>query len=149
VATTLTWKAYEAALSLVLDAELDSLANAGYTAASGAQGSDSTGGPLYADFELVLGSINPTDNLPLAELYLIRSADGTNYEDAPSSTNLGSGMYAGTFVGNYGTSAKRQILPQVQLPPGLWKAMIKNVSGVSFAASANELNVHPYNLLST
>ena len=148
MATTLTWKAYETIAS-VITTGLDSLTTGSYTSASAAQGADGTGGPLFGDFELTLGSINPTDNLALAELYILRSADGTNYEDAPSSTNPGSGMYAGTFVGDYGSSAKRCVLPGVMLPPGLWKAIVKNVSGVSFAASSNALKVRAYNLLST
>jgi hypothetical protein len=144
----LTHASYETNLSL-LTTGLDSLTNGSYTAASSAQGADGTGGPLYGDFELVLGSINPTDGLPLAELYLVRSADGTNYEDLPSATNPGATMYAGTFVGDYGSSAKRQVIPDVTLPPGLWKAVVKNVSGVTFASSGNSLKCRPHNLLST
>lgn len=145
--TTLTNKAYETIASL-LTTELNSLANAAYSAASAAQGADGTGGPLYGDFELVLGSLDPTV-YTVAELYILRSADGTNYEDAPSSTNPGGGMLAGTFIGSDASAAHRIVLGGVSLPPGLWKAVLKNTSGVAFTASANTLKVRPYNLLST
>lgn len=103
---------------------------------------------MYGDFELVLGSLNPTSTT-VAELYLLRSADGTNYEDVPSSTNPGSGMYAGPFVAATGSAAKRCVLPDVLLPPGLWKAVLKNTAGPSFAASGNTVKVRPHNVLST
>lgn len=145
--TTLTHKNYETILSL-LTTELNSLANNGYTAASAAQGADGTGGPLYGDFELVLASLNPTA-FNIAELYILRAADGTNYEDAPSSTNPGGTTFAGIFVGATGSAAKRIVLADVPLPPGLWKAIVKNTSGVSLAAASNTLKCRPHNLLST
>lgn len=147
MATTLTHKAYET-VATVLSTELNSLANAAYSAASAAQGADATGGPLLGDFELVLTSLTPTSN-GIAELYLIRSADGTNYEDVPSSTNPGSNAYVGTFIGSTGASAKRLVLPDVPLPPGLWKAVLKNTSGPAFAAASNTLKVRAHNILST
>ena len=145
--TVLTHDNYETNLSL-LTTELNSLANAGYCTASAAQGADATGGPLYGDFELVLASHDATV-YTMAELYIVRSADGTNYEDAPTSTNPGTGMLAGTFIGSDASAAKRVILPDVPRPPGLWKAIIKNVSGATFSASNNTLKCRPHNLLST
>lgn len=147
MATTLTHKAYESIAS-VLTTELNSVTNGSYSAASSAQGADGTGGPLYGDFELVLGSLDPTV-YAIAELYLLRSADGTNYEDAPSSTNPGAGMFVGTFVGSDASAAHRIVLADVPLPPGLWKAVLKNTAGVTLAASGNTLKVRAHNLLST
>ena len=109
----LTHDNYETILSL-LTTELNSLATAGYSAASAAQG-----------------------------------ADGTNYEDAPSSTNPGTGMFAGTFVGSDASAAKRVVLPDVVLPPGLWKAIFKNTAGATLSASNNTLKCRPHNLLTT
>lgn len=132
----------------MLSTELNSLANNGYCSAGSAIGADATGGPMFADFELVLGSLNPTATV-IAELYALRSADGTNYEDAPSSTNPGTLMYLGTFVGATGSAAKRLVLADVQLPPGLWKPVLKNTSGVTLAASGNTVKQRSFNLLST
>lgn len=147
MSTTLTNKAYET-IATVLSTEMNSLANAGYTAASAAQGADGTGGPLYGDFELVLASLDPTV-FTLAELYILASADGTNYADTPASTNPATNDLVGVFVGLDTSSAKRAVLRDVPLPPGLWKAVIKNVSGVSMSASNNTLKVRAHNLLST
>lgn len=138
---------YETIASL-LTTELNSLANNGYSAASAAQGADATGGPLYGDFELVLASLNPSDVGTLAELYILASVDGTNYPDAPSSTNPASNDLVGVFIGDYGTSAKRAVIRNVPLPPGLWKAVLKNISGVAFAASGNTVKVRAHNLQS-
>lgn len=135
-------------IATVLSTELNSLANGGYSAASAAQGSDSVGGPLYGDFELVLASLNPSDVGTLAELYIQPSVDGTNYVDNPSSTNPASNQLAGVFIGDYGTSAKRTLIRDVPLPPGLWKAVLKNISGVAFAASGNTVKVRAHNLQS-
>jgi len=147
MATILTYNPY-ATIASLLTTELNALADAGFSAASAAQGADGTGGPLYGDFELVLASLNPTV-YTIAELYLIRAADGTNYEDAPSATNPASNAYVGTFIGSDATAAARLVLPKVELPPGLWKAVIKNTAGVAMGATLNTLKVRPYNLLST
>ena len=96
----------------------------------------------------MLGSLNPTV-FALAELYIIRSADGTNYEDVPSATNPASNAYVGTFIGDDASTAKRSIIPDVPLPPGLWKVVLKNTSGVTFAASGNTIKVREHNVLST
>ena len=48
-----------------------------------------------------------------------------------------------------GDLAARCVIPDVPLPPGLWKAVVKNVSGVTYAASGNSLKCRPHNLLST
>lgn len=147
MAVTLTNKAYETIAS-VLTTELNTLGNGSYSSASGAQGADGTGGPLYGDFELVLGSLNPTSQA-VADLWLLPSVDGTNYADVPSSTNAAQPLYVGTFFAATGSAAKRAAIVGVALPTGLWKAVLKNTSGVSFAASGNTVKVRPYNLLST
>ena len=143
----LTHYNYETVLSL-LTTELNSLANNGYSAQSAAQGADATGGPLYGDFELVLASLDPT-SYALGELYILAAADGTNYPDAPASTNPATNQYAGTFVGGDNSSAKRAVIRDVPLPPGRWKALFKNTSGVTLAAASNTLKCRPHNLLST
>lgn len=147
MATTLTHKRYETIAS-VLTTELNTLANNGFSALGTAQGGDSTDGPLFGDFELVLGSLNPTSQA-LADLWLIPAVDGTNYADTPSSTNASQALYVGTFWGATGSAAKRAAIRGVELPAGLWKAVLKNTTGVSFAASGNTVKVRPYNLLST
>lgn len=144
-AASTTHKAYETIAS-VLTTELNSLANNGYSAASSAQGSDGTGGPLFADFEMVTGGSQSATNSVVGELYVLRSADGTNYETSPSSTNPGTDAYAGQFIDASGSTTKRAVLRDIPNPPGLWKALYKNLSGSTHAASSNTVKVRHHNL---
>lgn len=123
---------------------LNSLAD-GSGATSAALGSDATTAqPLYGDFVLVLASLTPTGS-PYVDLYLLRSADGTNYEDTPTSV-AGFNAFVGSFTVPTGAAAKRAILRDIPLPPGLWKAYLVNHTNVAFAASGNTLDYRPHNL---
>jgi hypothetical protein len=66
-----------------------------------------------------------------------RSLDGTNYEDAPSSTNPGSHQLVATVSLTVSTSVKKSDYRTVPAPGGKMKWVLKNSSGVAFAASAN------------
>lgn len=132
-------------IATVLSTELNSLANNAYSAASAAQGSDTGAAAIYADFELVIASFTPGTN-PVVELYLLRSVDGTNYEDGGGSVVPSQDAYVGAFQIASGTGAKRAVLRDVALPPGLWKAVIKNVTGAALPASGNTLKVRPHTL---
>lgn len=132
-------------IATVLSTELNSLANNSYSAASAAQGSDTGAAEVYGDFELVIASFTPGSN-PVVELYLIRSVDGTNYEDGGGSVAPSQDAYVGAFQITTGTSAKRAVLRDVPLPPGLWKAVVRNLAGAAFPASGNTLRVRPHSL---
>jgi len=130
-------------IATVLSTELNSLANNSYSAASAAQGSDVGAAEVYGDFELAIASFTPGTN-PVVELYLIRSVDGTNYEDGGGSVAPSQDAYVGAFQIASGTGAKRAVLRDV--PPGLWKAVVRNLSGAAFPASGNTLKVRPHSL---
>ncbi len=132
-------------IATVLSTELNGLANNSYSAASAAYGSDTGAAELLADFELALASFTPGSN-PVVELYLLRSVDGTNYEDGGGSVVPSQDAYVGVFQIASGTGAKRAVLRDIPLPPGLWKAVVKNVTGAALAASGNTLKVRPHSL---
>lgn len=134
----------------MLSTELNSLATAGYAAASSARGSDGTGNPLYADFILDLAAtgLDPTV-YTLAELYLLSGSDGSTYPDAPASTNPASQELVGVFIGGDNASAKVAVLRDILLPPCLFKILIKNVSGDTWHSSGNTVRIREHNLLST
>lgn len=132
-------------IATVLSTELNSLANNAYSAASAAQGSDTGAAEVYGDFELVIASYTPGSN-PVVELYLIRSVDGTNFENGGGSVVPSQDAYVGAFQIATGTGAKRAVLRDVPLPPGLWKAVVRNVTGGAFPASGNTLKVRPHSL---
>jgi hypothetical protein len=128
----------------VLSTQLNSLANNAASAASASQGSDTGSAELWADFELVLASFTPGTN-PVVELYLLRSVDGTNFEDAGGPPP---DAYVGAFTITTGTGAKRAVLRDIWLPPGLWRAVVVNRTGAAFAASGNTLRMRPHSLSS-
>lgn len=129
------------AIATCLTTELNALATGSAGAAGPAQGADATAAEMLLDFELLTGgSVTPGTN-PRADLYLIRSADGTNYEDATTgaSESLPPDALVGSFVPTTGAGTKRMILRDVPCPPGLWKAILQNEIGVSLAATGNTL----------
>lgn len=132
-------------ITSVMTTELNSLAN-NTRAISSAKGADATAADLLGDWELVVTyGTNPTVDT-LIDLYLIRSADGTNYQDGDASIRPTTNSYAGSFQVRAVTTAQRLIIPDVPMPPGLYKAVIyNNGTGQTFAASGNTLKVRTHN----
>lgn len=141
MASTIKQLNYETIVSL-MTTDLNGIGSAAY-ATSAAAGADGTAANLIGDFELALATLTPTGT-PLVDLWLIRSADGTNYED--NTTPPPSDSYVGTFEVSTGAGAKRLILRDRVLPPGLFKAVIRNRTNVSFNASGNTLKFRAHNL---
>lgn len=126
--------------------ELNSLAN-NARAISSDLGGDATDAPLYGDFELVVTfGTNPTVDTTI-DLYLVRAADGSNYEDGDASVRPSPDAFAGSFPVRAVTSAQRIVIRDVPMPPGFYKTVIhNNGTGQAFAASGNTLKVRPHNL---
>lgn len=144
-AATIQQKLYET-INSVMTTELNSLAN-NARAISAAEGSDATtAADLFGDFELVVTfGVAPTLDTTV-DLYLVRSADGTNYEDGDASVRPAAEAFVGSFQLRAVTTAQRMIIRDVPMPPGLWKAVIlNNGTGQAFAASGNTLKVRTHN----
>lgn len=138
MATTSKWTA-PASIALDLTTELNSLANAALCTASAAY-DNSSGLYLYATFELVLASLTPTGT-PYCNLYLVASADGTNYED---NTVSATHQIVAVFPMSTATAAKRIVVRNILLPPQKLKIILENKTGPSFAASANTVHTWAY-----
>lgn len=129
-------------LSTLLGTELNALAND--AAATSAAVANQTNLELFADFELVATFATAPTADKTCDLYLIRSVDNTNYEDA-SATRPPANGYVGSFVlDNVGTQ-QRKILPNVQLPPESFKVLLVNKSGYAMTASGHTLRMNTYN----
>ena len=116
---------------------LNSLADGSSTSASSAV-DNTTNLNLYADFGLMLGSINPS-GAPYLELRLLElNGDGSTYDDDSAGATVGS------FLITTGSSAKVATLKRVLLAPGQFKAVIVNRTGVSLAGSSNTLYYRTY-----
>lgn len=88
---------------------------------------------LYCTF-----AATPSANATV-ELYLIPSIDGTNYTDGDASTDPPATTLVGVFPIRAVTSAQRVPVRGVQLPPGLFKYLIINRTGVASSGTSNTL----------
>lgn len=123
--------------------ELNSVANAGYSAGPGAY--DNTANlDAWAECELVLASLTPTTGA-YVQLYLAQSLDGTNFEDAPSASNPAYHMVVSSATVTTGAGAKRIMFPAFRIPAGKFKLYVLNKTGVAFASSANTLKMFTFN----
>jgi hypothetical protein len=143
-AATIKQLNYETITS-AMTTELNSVANNSRVISS-ALGADATAANLLGDWELaVTYGTNPTVDTCI-DLYLVRAADGTNYEDGDASIRPGADSFAGCFQVRAVTTAQRMVIRDVPMPPGLYKAVIhNNGTGQTFAASGNTLKVRTHN----
>jgi hypothetical protein len=129
-----------------LTTQMDALASSSASAAGPAQGSDSGDAEVLLDFELKTGgSITPGTN-PRIDLYIIRSIDGTDYEDVVTgaSESLPPDAFVGSFVPTAGAGTKIMVLRDIACPPGLWKALVLNEGGVALSGTGNVLTARPH-----
>lgn len=142
MATTFKWTGWTSQ-GTVLTTELNSLANGGYSAVGPAY-DNTVNLDSWAACEINLASLAAASGAYL-QLFLVQSLGGTNFEDAPSSTNPGQHMSVAVVSLLVSTSVKRASTPPFRIPPGKWKFVLKNQSGVAFAASANTVNLYTTN----
>lgn len=143
MATVTTWKR-GTTVETPLSTGLNSLANNGLALSSAVTLTDA--GYLLADVELVVtfGSA-PTANTGIA-VWFLREVDGSNYGDGDASTTPARAPDLVLPVRAV-TTAQRIIVSNVLLPPGTFKALLKNDgTGQAFAASGNTLKILPYTL---
>lgn len=127
---------------------LASLADEEYTNLSDEIDNSSVKYPM-ADFELVLGSAAFTGADSRIELFLIRTIDGTNYPswtgDTTSDKQENNNFPRWVAYTTGTTAAQRVHFYDVgPLPPGKWKAAIRNRSNVAFPSSGNALTFRPF-----
>jgi len=97
-------------------------------------------GYMFADFELnITYGTNPTAG-SIIQLSLLRSIDGSTYEDAPGNAGV-----VGGFELAATTSAQKLHIRVANLPPGYFKPYIKALTtGQTAAASGNTLKMTRY-----
>lgn len=139
MAVTQQWATPEA-IQTALTTELDALANAAISAASGAINNE-TGLYQYLEVELVLASLTPTGT-PYCLLYINKQIDGANYEDLSVSATH---AIACAIPYSTAVAAKRVVITGIPIQPCLFKLAIQNQSGPSLGASGNTLKYRRYN----
>jgi hypothetical protein len=125
----------------ILTTELNALANNAGVVTAVVENSTSL--DQYADFELVVtyGTAPTADTT--VDLYIVRTIDGTNYEDATATRPTPE--FVGSFVLDNVTTAQRKIVRGVMLPPISFKLLIVNKAGQAMAATGNTLRGDFYN----
>jgi hypothetical protein len=127
--------------------EMTTALNGLASAAAAASGTVSNDAALeldrFADAELLVTfGTAPVADLAVA-LYLRRSINGTDFEDASASRPPANGL-VGVFPLAAVTTAQRLIIPGIVLPPTDFQWYVVNNAGQAFAASGNTLRVRYY-----
>jgi len=140
MANQILWDAAWNSRGTVLTTELNSLANGSYSAV-GTAIDNSANLNRWGVLEVALASLNPTTGAYLM-LFMVQSADGTNYEDAPSSTNPGMQSLVAVLNVATGSATKRIISRPFRLPAGKVKFVLLNGTNVSLAASGSTVTLY-------
>jgi hypothetical protein len=138
------WNAPSSIVS-VLTTELNSISNNAMSAASGAIDND-TNLDMYVDIEVLLAALSPAAGAFIA-LYILEAPDGTNYP-AQSAADLRlttSQLLCVIPVGTTSSTAQRVVARNILIPPGKFKIVLDNQTGVSLASSGNTVKFLPYN----
>jgi hypothetical protein len=133
----------------ILTTELNTL-GAGSNKLSAAFSNDAAGElDLYADFELYVAAPSSARNANAAvELYILTELDGSNYVYGSDSVDPPATALVGVFRLPADTTAVRDIIRGVVLPPTDFKVLVINETGQAFAASGNTLKYARYNMQS-
>jgi hypothetical protein len=130
----------------LMSTDIDTIANT-FSNIGAVMIDNSTNRYLYAEFELVLASVDlSAQTNPAVELYLVPSYDGTNYADAGTDNTAvyPPAQYLVAVMGvNATLAAHRAVSPHILIDPILYKPVIVNKTGAAFVAS-NTLKVKYY-----
>lgn len=124
----------------VLTTELNSLADGAYSAL-GTEIDNTSGLHKYGWLEINLASLNPTTS-PYILLFMVPALDGTNYPDAPSSTNPGLQYLVAQVNVATGSATKRIATGKFELPPAKIKFALFNDVNVAFGATGNTVTLY-------
>jgi hypothetical protein len=138
---TVRWGSY-ALPTTILGNELSGLANGGICAPGTAILAD---GALYCDFEFVASTaFSPTTDA-LVDLWMLRSLDGgISYEDGsagvlpPREADVIIAVRSGASI------LARAGAPMIPLPPGTYRPIVRNRTGVVFPGSGVTIRMASY-----
>jgi hypothetical protein len=126
-------------LGNVLTTELNSLSSGSYSGLGTAY-DNSSGLYLFGRLVATLASLNPTTGAYLLP-FAVPAVDGTNYDDAPSSTQPGAHHALPIVNLATGSAAKLASTPMFDLAPEKIKFALLNGAGASLAASSNTVKL--------
>jgi hypothetical protein len=149
MASNFLWGDYASSATNWLSTELNSLANSSGNVlstlgASFNNGFSNSAGYIYADVEFFAGANYTPTAGGFIELWLLRSIDGTNFDDG--SATIAPGRLPDVVIPvRAGASIRpRAVVAGVILPPGLYKPIARNQTGATLPASGNTIRFRPY-----
>jgi hypothetical protein len=137
------WGAAWTSRGTVLTTELNGLGNGAYSG-NGPAFDNTSNLDEWAILDIVLASLNPTTGAYL-QLLMALSADGTNYEDAASTTNPGTHQAIPSVSIATGSAAKRIVVPPFRLPPNKMKFNLLNAANVALGGTLNTVTLYTTN----
>ncbi len=144
MANKILWDAAYNSRGNVLTTEMNSLADGAYVAGSTVLANE-TNLDQMAVAEVTLASLSPTTGA-CVELYCVRSADGTTYEDAPATANPAPHLLLATIpIDTTASDAKFAISRPFMIEPGKTKFALRNRCGVALGASNNIVKIYTAN----
>lgn len=135
-----------AALTSYLTTELNALADEARKLGGEIDNADSASRYTFVVLELLLGvQGSARDSGAYVAVYLLKSADGTNYEYGGDAQEPPSGAWATNFTVDAATTSRRIVI-EVPIPPCKFKLLFVNETGQAFAATGNTVKYGLYSL---
>lgn len=125
----------------VLSTELNSLANAGRSAA-GTEVNNATNKDMYGQLELQVTFGTAPSAGGYVEIYMVNALDGTNYEDGSNTVDPGTHKLVDRIPVRAVTTAQRLNGRMLTLEPAKTKFLLVNGSGQAFPASGSTLTLY-------
>lgn len=136
---------YSAGPANWLTAELNALANSsGNTLSTLGAPVQNTAGWIFADVEFVAGGTMTPVAGAFIEVWLLRALDGANYEDGSATVAPGRPADITIPVRAGTTITPRAGSPGQVLPPGFYKPIARNLTGVALPATGNLIRFSTY-----
>lgn len=136
-----THKGY-GSIQTALSTELNSLASAGVSSASSAI--DNTSAlALFMDVELVVAAQGAARSTGASvTIQIVQALDGTNYGDVNATT----AEILAVFALDAATTARRAVVRDIPIPPGLFQIFAVNGTGQALASSGNTVKYRTHSV---
>ena len=153
MANDIKWEAPTVSLTSYLTTTLNSLAN--NTTDLGAAINNESNLCTFMDLELTLASFDlSAQTNPSVTIFMLESVDGgTDFDTGTDAVSAAASIPPGDKICavfglrlGTGAEAKTAVKSIIPIPPGRFKLMVRNTTGVAFAATGNVLAYRTYNI---
>jgi len=143
MANKVNWSDYPAEVTY-LSTEINALADGGNDL--GATIDNSANGDMYMDLELYLAEQGSArDTGAFVALYILPSVDGVNFCYGGDSLDPPANTHRANFLFDAAVTARYSTVIHILLPAGLFRMLVMNETGQTFAATGNTLKYTLYN----